>query len=50
MNPDSTPNEPHPQAVEAQLAAWIALRDQMQQLHAELEYVKLMLTLGVGPR
>jgi hypothetical protein len=34
-----------PQSAQASLSALIALRDQMQQLHAELEYLRLMLAL-----
>jgi hypothetical protein len=53
MNSHNTPGQT-PQstthaeaAAEAQLQAWVSLRDQMQALHAELEYVRLMLKLGV---
>ncbi len=50
MEPNDTPQRQpaaDTTAAEAQLQAWTALRDQMQKLHAELEYLKLMLTLGV---
>jgi hypothetical protein len=44
MEPKPTPS-PQPDAAQASLAALIALRDQMQQLHAELEFLRLMLAL-----
>ena len=40
--------EPTPKALPAaaqQLQTWIDLRDRLQQLHAELEYLRLMLRL-----
>ena len=33
-----------------QLQAWHELHDQMQRLHAELEYIRLMLKLQSAPR
>jgi hypothetical protein len=36
---------PSPDPAMASLSALIALRDQMQQLHAELEFLRLMLAL-----
>ena len=30
-----------------QVLAWIRLREEMSELHARLEYIKLMLKLGV---
>jgi hypothetical protein len=51
MKPDANPDKPsqpnQPSTAEAQMQAWSELRDQMQRLHAELEYVRLMLKLGV---
>ena len=45
---EPTPHEPHQSAAaEAQLLVWTALRDQMQALHAELEFLRLMIALGV---
>jgi hypothetical protein len=44
MDAQPAPNTPSDPA-QASLAALIALRDQMQQLHAELEFLRLMLVL-----
>lgn len=30
-----------------QIRAWLRLKNEMSELHARLEYLKLMLTLGV---
>jgi hypothetical protein len=53
MNPMDTPS-PNPRPVpftapdpsDAQMLAWLRLRQEMIELHARLEYVKLMLKLG----
>jgi hypothetical protein len=42
--PSPSPSS-QPQPAQASLSALIALRDQMQQLHAELEYLRLMLAI-----
>lgn len=51
MKPQDTPRDLPPitaAAAAQQLAAWERLRDQMQTLHAELEYLRLMLKLNRG--
>ncbi len=46
MNSDPAPDHlPRTQAAEAQLQAWLDLKDRLQQLHAQLEYVRLMMKL-----
>ncbi len=46
MNPDQNPERlPRALAAEAQLQAWLDLKERLQQLHAQLEYVRLMLKL-----
>ncbi len=48
MKSDAKPEKPtQPCTAEAQMLAWTELRDQMQRLHAELEYLRLMLKLGL---
>lgn len=48
MKSDHKPEKPTPSdPAEAQMLAWTELRDQMQRLHAELEYLRLMLKLGL---
>jgi hypothetical protein len=48
MKSEDKPEKPtQPSTAEAQMQAWTDLRDQMQRLHAELEYVRLMLKLGL---
>lgn len=44
MESQPTPS-PQADAAQASLAALVALRDQMQQLHAELEFLRLMMVL-----
>jgi hypothetical protein len=48
MNPNNTPRELPPLTARAaeQLQTWEKLREQMQTLHAELEYLRLMLKMG----
>lgn len=48
MKPENTPpaNLPHSAAAVRQLQNWQDLREQMQTLHAQLEYLRLMLRLG----
>jgi len=50
MNPHNTPRELPPITARAaqQLQDWEKLREQMQSLHAELEYLRLMLKLNEG--
>jgi len=49
-NQPATPRElpPLTQRAADQLASWEQLREQMQTLHAELEYLRLMLKLNAG--
>jgi len=44
--PDPTPQRRV--ADEAQIRNWLRLRDEMAELHARLEYLKLMVSLGVA--
>jgi hypothetical protein len=50
MNPQNTPRELPPLTARAaeQLQQWEQLREQMQSLHAELEYLRLMLKMQAG--
>jgi len=48
------PGAPHPHpaippafAAESQIRAWLTLRRELSELHAQLEYLKLLVTLGV---
>jgi len=36
-----------PDPTDAQMLAWLRLRQEMIEVHARLEYVKLMLKIGV---
>jgi hypothetical protein len=45
-SPSNSPSSPAPaDPAQASLSALIALRDRMRQLHAELEFLRLMLAL-----
>ncbi len=50
--PPSPANRPEPSqrshADEAQVRAWLKLKVEVAELHARLEYLKLLLKLGVG--
>ncbi len=50
MDPKNTPRELPPFTARAaqQLQDWEALREQMRTLHAELEYLRLMLKMNGG--
>ena len=51
MNPPSPqPSSPRSAVDEAQIRNWLKLRDEVAELHARLEYLKLIVTLGVGRR
>jgi hypothetical protein len=41
--------EPSPQ-LQSRIAKWLELKREMEALHAQLEYARLMLKLGVGKR
>lgn len=43
--PNPTPREPDLDAARAQLETLLALKESMQQLHAQLEYLRLMIRL-----
>lgn len=47
--PPASPSGPlqRTAAEEAQIRAWLRLRRELAELHARLEYLKLMLSLGV---
>ena len=47
--PSPRPSNPplHGAQDEERVRAWLKLRHEMAELHARLEYLKLMLTLGV---
>ncbi len=52
MKPQDTPRElpPLTAAAAEQLQKWENLREQMQNLHAELEYLRLMLKINSGTK
>jgi len=45
--PQPSSLQPKPAAV-AELQAWHDLKQQMEELHAQLQYMKLLLRLGVN--
>jgi len=46
MSTESTPSGlPLTHAAEARLQAWLQLRERLQRLHAELEYLRLMIKM-----
>ncbi len=47
--PTPRPNASRVSADDLQLRQWLALRRELAELHARLEYLKLMLSLGVRP-
>ena len=48
LPPPRQPAPSQPNATDgAQVRAWLRLQREMAELHARLEYLKLMLTLGV---
>lgn len=44
------PNRPLPQAtdLESKMRAWLELRREVELLHARMQYLKLIIKLGVG--
>jgi hypothetical protein len=42
-NPDSAPATIH---LEVDMATWMQLRDELRHLHAQLEYLKVLLKVG----
>ncbi len=47
LPPNPSPLQPEAAAV-AELQAWHDLKQQMEELHAQLHYLKLLLRLGVN--
>jgi len=51
MNTPNTPREPQQSTeLDAKIHAWLELKREMESLHAQVEYVRLMLKLGVHQR
>lgn len=52
MNPpvprQPSPTSPTDRADEEQIRRWLKLRRELTELHARLEYLKLMMNLGVS--
>jgi hypothetical protein len=47
--PSSSPSASQPSEADvAKVRAWLKLRQEMAELHAQLEYLKLMMNLGVS--
>ena len=46
-NPANPASNPSNMADDAQVRAWLKLREEMAELHARLVYLKLMLAMGV---
>jgi hypothetical protein len=48
MDTPNTPREPRQSnELKAKALAWLALKREMQSLHAQIEYVRLLIKLGV---
>ena len=48
MNTPHTPREPQSSAaIEAKVSQWLELKREMETLHAQVEYVRLLIKLGV---
>ncbi len=48
MDTPHTPREPQQSTnLEAKALAWLELKREMQSLHAQIEYVRLLIKLGV---
>ena len=45
--PTPRPATPHPAIDDSQMRRWLKLRRELAELHARLEYLKLMANLGV---
>ena len=50
QRPEPTPPSSRAMADELQVRNWLRLRRELAELHARLEYLKLMLALGVSRR
>lgn len=49
LPPPSKPERPPLPPVETQQQAWQTLRDELLELNGQLEYLRLLLRLGVRP-
>ena len=48
MNTPHTPRDPQSNsALEAKVSQWLELKREMEALHAQVEYVRLLIKLGV---
>lgn len=45
--PKQTPPPPTDPAMQAKVAKWLELKREMEALHAQVEYARLLLKLGV---
>jgi hypothetical protein len=51
MNTPETPREPQSNsAIEAKVNQWLELKREMEVLHAQVEYVRLLIKLGVAKK
>lgn len=51
MNTPDTPREPQSNAaIEAKVNQWLELKREMEVLHAQVEYVRLLIKLGVAKK
>jgi hypothetical protein len=49
MESQNTPSAQPQRTADATMQAWLDLKHEMEQLHAHIEYVRLILRLGVHP-
>lgn len=47
MDTPNSPRETHDSPLDAKVQAWLELKREMEALHAQVEYVRLLLKLGV---
>jgi hypothetical protein len=47
MDKPQQPTSPEDEALKAKVAAWLELKNEMEQLYAQVEYARLLLKLGV---
>jgi hypothetical protein len=47
MDKPDTPREKQDAPLDAKVQAWLELKREMEALHAQVEYVRLLLKLGV---
>ena len=51
MDTPNTPHEPRESTdLSTRIGTWLELKREMESLYAQIEYVKLLLKLGVGQR